>query len=365
MFKKLFLLSFSLFTIIVVGQKPAYQLLVGTYTADKSEGIYTLSLDKNGKILSQKLLAKTDNPSFLAFSPDRKYVYAVNESANSAVTAFQFDKYENTLTFLNKINLGNAGPCYVAVTNKHVITANYGNGAISVLARKTDGLLTDTVQTIVHQGKRFAPKRFGASHVHQTLFSPDGKILIATNLGKDCIYSYSYHSGGEKKPLELLEEKVLTKNSGPRHAVFTRNGKYIYLLGEMSAGITVLEINKDGKLNVVQEISVVNDTALLNGAADIHLSPDEKFLYATNRGDANDITCFKAGKNGRLTKLFSLSTGGIAPRNFAISPDGNYLLIGNQKTDNISVFRRDNTTGKLRLLSEKIEIGAPVCLLFY
>lgn len=365
MLKKILILVLAMLGLSLSAQKPAYKLLVGTYNTDKSEGIYALTLDKNGRAISKTLLAKTDNPSFLAFSPDRKQVYAVNESAESGVTAFGFDKDKNTLTFLNRISLGNAGPCYVTTTDHHVITANYGNGTISVLGRRADGSLTDTVQTIKHRGKIFAPKRFGASNVHQTLFSPNGKMLIATNLGKDCIYSYAYNPTAEKEPLKLLDEKVLTKNSGPRHAVFSKNGKILYLLNELSAGITVFEITTDGKFNILQQTSAVNDSTLSNGAADIHLSPDGNYLYATNRGTANDITCFKVGKNGRLTKQFSTSTGGNAPRNFAISPDGKFIFIGNQKTNNISVFSRDAATGKLQLLPEKIEMGAPVCLLFY
>lgn len=347
-------------------QKTAYKMLVGTYTEGQSEGIYKIEFDEKGKQISKKLLAVTDNPSFLAFSPDKNYLYAVNESGvNSAVSAFKFDKENETLTLINRISLNDAGPCYVSVSKKHVFTANYGNGTISVLKRNSDGSLTDTIQTIVHTRKIYSPRKFGASNVHQTLFSPDGNMLIVTNLGKDCIYSYKYNPNSEKEPLELIEEKILTKHSGPRHAVFTKNGKYLYLLNELNASLTAFEINKSGSLSIIQTASVVNNQDLQNGAADIHLSPDEKYLYATNRGEANDITCFKTGKSGKINKEFSVPTGGNSPRNFAISPDGKFLFVGNQKSNNITVFRREKGNGNLHLLDDDIKTGSPVCLLFY
>lgn len=355
-----------MFGMWVFGQNSAYRMLVGTYTNGKSDGIYALSFDKKGKLVSQNLAATTDNPSFLAFSPDKKFVYAVNESGeNSAVSAFRFEEKENKLTFLNKIPLGNAGPCFVNVTEKHVITANYGNGTISVLERKNDGFLTDTVKTITHQRKMFGRGKFGPSNVHQVLFSPDGKYMIATNLGTDCIYSYAYNPNSVNEIFTQIDVKILKKHSGPRHTAFSKDGKYLYLLQELNADLTVFEFSSEGKLDAIQTSSVINNSKLANGAADIHLSPDGKFLYATNRGEANDITCFKVEKNGKITKKSSYSTGGNAPRNFAISPDGKFLFIGNQKTDNITIFSRKQCNGKLKKLNQDVSIGAPVCLLFY
>ena len=104
---------------------------------------------------------------------------------------------------------------------------------------------------------------------------------------------------------------------------------------------------------------------IINRGADIHFSPDGKFLYATNRGTANDITCFVVGKEGKLTLKQQVSTDGDGPRNFAISPDGQYVLVAHQFTDNIVVFKRDTTTGMLSDTGKQLNIGSPVCLLFY
>ncbi len=365
MLRKIIALSTLLLSISAFSQKPAYKMLVGTFTNGKAEGIYSLSFDAKGKLLSNSLLAKTDNPSFMAFSTDKKFVYAVNETKdNSAVTAYSFDIKNNSFTILNRISLENSGPCYVTTTEKHVIVGNYGNGTISVLERKADGSLTDTVQTIKHVGKIFGRGKFGPSNVHQTLFSPNGKYLIVNNLGKDCIFSYTYNPNSGNVVLKEVDVKILEKHSGPRHSVFAKNGKLIYMLQELNVGIKVLELNEDGKLNVIQEISIKKDS-VENSGADIHLSPDEKYLYATNRGDVNEITCFKVEKNGKLTKQNTYSTEGNKPRNFAISPDGKFVFVGNQKTDNITVFSRNKQNGKLKLISKNTELGAPVCLLFY
>lgn len=365
--KKLLTFVFLVQSFLISGQTTNYQMLVGTYTNGQSKGIYSLNIDKQGKIISQKLVATTDNPSFLAFSPDKKFVYAVNESGSkSAVSAFRFDKKNDTLLFLNKIYIGDAGPCFVTVTKNHVFTSNYGNGTVSVLVRTPDGALTDVHQTIVHKGIPSADGKVGPTHVHETVFAPDSSFLIVNNLGEDRIYTYTYNPEAQ---LNILKEKGFTTvkhHSGPRHAVFSKNGEYLYLLQELNADLTVFKVKGNGKLHEIQATSVINDSVLNSAsAAEIALSPDEKFLYATNRGKANDITCFKVNANGTLTKQQSYSTNGDSPRNFAISPDGNFIFVGNQNSNNITVFKRNKMTGALIPLRQNYQIGAPVCLLFY
>lgn len=366
MIRQIFLLLMLTNSLVLCAQKSTYNVLVGTYTSGSSEGIYSLQLDEKGNLLKSKLLIKSDNPSFLAFSKDKKYVYAVNESGDkSAVSAFKFNKTNESLIFINKIELGNAGPCHVSVTKKHVITANYGNGTISILNRNTDGSLTAVIQTIVHKPKTTGVNQSEQTHVHQTVFSPNGKWLIVNNLGTNCVYSYRYLPYDRNQPLQLMEENKIKNQGGPRHAVFTKNGKFLYLLNELNATLIAFEVKPEGRLNNIQEVSLVENPNLKNGAADIHLSVDEKYLYATNRGEANTISCLQVQKNGMLAKKSIISTNGNGPRNFAMSPDGNFLLIGNQKSDNITIFQRDNSSGELQSTGKEIKLGAPVCLLFY
>ena len=342
-----------------------YKMLVGTYTrGTTSEGIYSLEINKQGQLIFNKLLAKSDNPSYLAFSPYGKYVYAVNElGEESTVSAFAFDKENETLTFLNKVSAGGADPCFITVSDRHVFTANYSSGSISVYERHPDGTISEAVQVITHPKKNFGNRRFGPSNAHQVIFSPDGKYLMATNLGTDRVFTYSYNPIGSKEVLTYVDEIGVKKHSGPRHMVFSRDGKYLYLVQELDAGITVFSVANDGKLTNIQETTLVTDSTKKNGAADIHLSPDGKFFYATNRGEANTITCFAVKKDGTVRFVEQYSTFGNVPRNFTLTPDGKYIFVGNQKTNNITVFSRNKCSGKLKLLTDKVELGAPVCLL--
>lgn len=348
------------------GQSKGYHILVGTYTNGSSQGIYSLRVDEVGRIVSKELLAKTDNPSFLAFSPDKKFVYAVNESDKSAVSAFRFDRKSNSLQFLNKIDLGNAGPCFVTVTKNHVFTSNYGNGTVSILGRKPNGELTNVLQTVVHKGVKNADGKLSETHVHETVFAPDSSFLIVNNLGEDRVYSYKYHPKAKSEILEEINVTTVKHKSGPRHAVFSKNGKYLYLVQELSADFTVFNVEAGGRLKQIQATSLINDKVLKSAsAAEIEFSPDEKFLYATNRGKANDITCFKVNRDGTVSKVSHYSIKGDSPRNFAISPDGKFVFVGNQKSDNITIFKRNALNGLLTKLPQNYKMGAPVCLLFY
>lgn len=366
MFKKLILPIMICLTSAGFSQDN-YNMIVGTYTrGTTSEGIYSLEFSGKGKLLSQKLLAASDNPSYLAFSPDGKFVYAVNEHGEgSTVSAFAFDKANETLTFLNKVSAEGADPCFITVSDNHVFTANYSGGSISVFQRRADGKLSEAVQVITHPKKNFGNRRFGPSNAHQVIFSPDGKFLMATNLGTDRVFTYTYNPTGEKEALTYADQIGVKRASGPRHLTFSRNGKFLYLLQELDAGITVFSVGNDGKLTNIQETTLVTDNTKKNGAADIHLSPDGKYMYATNRGEANTISCFKVKKDGKVRFVEQYSTFGNGPRNFSISEDGKFLFTGNQKSNNITVFSRNKCTGKLKMLTDKVELGAPVCLLQY
>lgn len=347
-------------------QAKNYKMLVGTYTqGTPSEGIYALEFNKKGELVSKKLLAESVNPSFLSFSPDGKFVYAVNETGQeSTVSAFAFDKEAETLTFLNKSEVLK-GPCHIYSTQNHVFTANYSSGSVSVLSRKPNGWVTDTLYNIIHPRYLFGGGRTGPSNAHQIVPSPNGRFILATNLGTDGVFTYRYNPSGKKNVLEFISETKVAKGSGPRHMTFSKNGRFLYLLQELSAGLTVFSVGENGELTKIQEATLVTDETKKTSGADIHLSPDGKFLYATNRADANTITCFKVSKDGTLSFVEQYSTYGNAPRNFAISPDGKFVFVGNQKTNNIAVYSRNKCNGKLSLINQDIELGAPVCLLFY
>jgi len=347
-------------------QKESYRLLIGTYTnTGKSEGIYSYDVDMKTAVFTQKSVARgVSNPSYLAVTPDKKFVYSVNESdEGSAANAFSFEVKTARLTFINRSLTKSQGPCYISVTNKHVFTANYGGGSLSVFGRNRDGSLTDVLQKIQHTGNSVNAERQNKPHVHQVIVSPDKKYLIVNDLGTDKVTVYKYNPNSATDILIPRDTLSVKPGSGPRHATFSKDGKRLYVLHEIDGTLSALSM-KNGKLSLIQETSVMRKNVAA-AAADIHLSPDGKYLYATNRAPSNDITCFSVAMDGKLEFKQQIPTGGNGPRNFAITPDGKYVFVGHQLTDNIVIFKRDQKTGLLSDTGKRIEVGAPVCLVFY
>ncbi|WP_294823465.1 lactonase family protein [uncultured Flavobacterium sp.] len=344
-----------------------YNLVVGTYTKDcDSKGIYVY--DFNSATARFKLKShtdKVDNPSFLTVSADNKFIYSVNESGvKSMVSAFKYAPATGRMGSLNKKESKGADPCHIINDEKNVIVANYSGGSIAVFGKKQDGSLTDAKQVIRHSGSSINKDRQGQPHPHMVYFSPDKKNVLVNDLGTDKIYIYSYNPGGGDKTLSLKETVSTPPGSGPRHLVFNPNGIFFYVLNELTGTIVCFNY-QNGMAGIVQEERIAPaDFHGQNGAADIHFSHDGKFLYATNRGDANTITAFRVHANGMLNMEQQISTQGVSPRNFAIDPKDNFLLVANEKSNNIVIFKRDKTTGMLEDTEQRIEVCSPVCLVF-
>ena len=366
--KHIAIIIMTLLTTAAVAQQASYNLIVGTYTAPgKSEGIYTYRFDpSNGQTELKHITKGTANPSYLAISPDRKFIYAVNETGKSStVSAFKYDAKTGVLTFLNKVDSHGADPCFVTVDGKNVIVANYSGGSLAVFSRKADGSLTEAIQVIKHTGKSIDPKgRQESAHVHMTKFSPDHKHLIVNDLGEDQTYIYNYNAAGKEKTLTEKTVIKTTPGTGPRHITFAPNGKFAYLAHEFTGMITVFSY-AGGSLTKIEEVGTTpkNFSGKVDGA-DIHVSTDGKFLYETNRGDANSISTFAILPTGKLKFIETISTLGNGPRNFTIDPTGKYLLVAHQYTNNVVIFNRNTVTGKLTNSGQRIDVGAPVCLVF-
>ncbi|MBU7569900.1 MAG: lactonase family protein [Flavobacterium sp.] len=360
-----FLLVF-LFVMNAKAQDKIYNLIVGTYTNScESKGIYVYDFSPDTGDFSLKKTQKTDNPSYLTVSEDVKYVYSVNENgANSKISSFRFDSKSGQLQLLNSLDSKGADPCYIINDDKNVIVANYSGGSIAVFEKKADGSLQEAKQVIQHTGKGINTSRQESAHVHMVYFSPDKKYILANDLGTDMIYVYKYIKNAPEKILELKDKIAVKPGSGPRHLTFSKDGKFVYLLQELDGTLTVFKY-KNGSLKQLQETTVVaKDFKGENSAADIHISPDGQFLYATNRGDANTINVFAINKKGTLDLVNQVSTKGKGPRNFAIDPSGKFLLVAHQYTNEVVIFRIDKTTGKLSDTGKRIELCSPVCLVF-
>lgn len=347
-----------------------YHLIIGTYTKTQKNGLFVYKFDtKTGKLTFEFKTENVVNPSFLAINADATKVYSVSEAAGkqSGISAFDFDAKEGVLSFINSQPTNSQGPCHVTLSadGKFAFAANYGGGSVSVFPINPDGSVAPVSQLIQHAGSSINAKRQAAPHAHSTNFSPDGSILYAADLGTDFVNAYNY-DGKNEQPLQkapALDIKV-EPGFGPRHFTFNKKGDRLYVVAEMEAYVSVFAY-KNNKATLLENANM-NDANFkgANGAADIHLSNDGKFLYTSNRGSANDIAIFKILKDGKLMKIANVSTKGKAPRNFVIDPSDNFLLVANQDTDDVYVFKRDKKTGLLTYTDEMINVGAPVCLKF-
>lgn len=355
-----------------------YDLLVGTYTAGKSEGIYVYRFDTKTGDMTAVSSAKTVNPSYLVVSGDRRHVYAVNElpgdngpaNQRGGVSAFGFDPQSGQLTFLNQVSSEGNDPCYLSISpdGRYLLTANYSiaadpGGSFSVFPLRPDGQVGAAVLTVHHEGGGPVKGRQDNAHVHSTVFSPDGHYLFAQDLGADKVYSYRYTPDGSRGLLGPTETRYTTlkPGSGPRHLVFGPDGRYAYLTSEMAATVDTLRYH-DGKLTLLQSVPLTKPGFKgAVGAAAIHLSPDGRFVYVSNRGDANEIVIFAVDPaNGHLKLVGHQSSLGASPREFAIDPTGKWLIVGNQNSDTVYVFRRDVQTGLLDANPKRIDIASPV-----
>ena len=348
-------------------QKNKLNLLIGTYTHGcDSKGIYVYDFDsKTGDFKLKNTSAPTVNPSFLTVSSDNKYVYAVNEfGSKSSVSAFNYDASSAQLKLINTQPSEGTDPCHIITDGPNVMVANYSGGSITVFKKKSDGSLSAANQIISHKGKGPNTQRQEGPHVHMLHFSPDKKYVLATDLGTDTVTLYAYNPNSEKDVLTQTAVITVKSGSGPRHLTFSPDGKYMYLLQELTAALSVFEYG-NGQLKLIQETSLLSpDFKGSFSAADLHFSPDGKFLYASNRGEANTISIFKVEKNGLLKLQQHQSSLGKGPRNFVIDPSGNFLLVGHQYTNEVVVFKRNKKTGSLTATGKTILLCAPVCLVF-
>jgi 6-phosphogluconolactonase len=365
--KKAYVSFLVLVMTAVQAQNSKSNLLIGTYTSNcDSKGIYVYDFDSStGEFNFKSATEKVVNPSYLTVSSDNKFIYAVNENgAASTVSAFGFDAKSGKLNFINKESSKGADPCYIINDDKKVIVANYSGGTISVLGKNNDGSLTEAAQVVPHYGSGINEQRQEKPHVHMVYFSPDKKYVLSNDLGNDKVYSYGYDPNSVHEALQLKDSISVTAGSGPRHLTFSRDGKFVYLLQELTGALTVFGYS-NGSLTKIEETTIlVEGFSGTVSAADIHISPDGKYLYASNRGEANDISIFKILKNGKLESKGQTSTLGQGPRNFVIDPTGNFLLVAHQYSNDVVIFKRNQVTGAITATGKKIELCSPVCLVF-
>ncbi|WP_189361131.1 lactonase family protein [Algibacter mikhailovii] len=331
-------------------------MYVGTYTSGMSEGIYKFDFNtETGELSNQKLAVAVQNPSFLAFSPNKKYIYAVGEGETGAATAFKL-KSDGTLEFINSVSSNGKGPCHISTnkTGNRAVVSNYGGGTVSIYDINKNGRLEKAHQTFNHNIEGQSPAR-----AHSAKFYKDE--LFVADLGRNRLYQYKKGN----KSYEMVSKSIIhiEGNPGPRHFVISQDGNYVYIINEYGGSITSVKRTDTGFEQIDYDSTLEETYKGENKCADIHLSKDERFLYGSNRGE-NSIAVFKRNLDtGTLDKIQNMTVHGDWPRNFALDPSGKFLLVANQKSNNISVFSVDKNTGELSFLNTT-ETPSPVCLLF-
>lgn len=345
-------------------------MLVGSYGPADQEGIKVYKFNQaigEGQYVSG--VKGISNPSYQTVSKDGKRVYSVGEDDGGTASAhtLTFDAATGTLTLINSQPTQGAAPCHIALSPEedYVVTANYNGSNISLFPLDGKGRLKPG-QTIGFEGSGPDKERQAIPHLHFVYFTPDNHYLLANDLGTDRIHRFPLNTRqkGSNTPLvdrQRASDIRLTPGSGPRHTVFSADGRFAYLITELSGEVMAFTYDGDS-LSLMQTIQA--DTLDARGSADIHLSPDGRFLYASNRLKGDGLAIFRVNpEDGTLSKAGYQPTG-IHPRNFVLTPNGQYLLVACRDTDEIQIFARDASTGLLTDTGRRIKTTKPVCLKF-
>jgi 6-phosphogluconolactonase len=353
-----------------LAQGAQYLMYVGTFTKHDSKGIYVFRFDdKTGVASPLGLAAEASNPSWLALHPNGKYLYVANEDDNyqgqksGAVTAYTIDHATGKLAKINTVPSRGPGPCHVVVDHAGLVlfAANYAGGSVASFPIKLDGALGEASHFVQHTGSSVDPERQTAPHAHSANIAPDNRFVFIADLGLDEVLAYDLELRPHSTPFARVKPGL-----GPRHMVFSANGKFAYVMTEMGGSVTVFAYDvKQGTFKELNNISSLppgykGETS----GAEIALHPTGKYLYVSNRGNST-ISVFTVDKaTGGLTLVDATPTGGKTPRNFAVDPSGNWLMAANQDTNNIGIFQIDRKTGKLTATGKTLPVSMPVCVTF-
>lgn len=365
-------------TMLLTASAHSHQLLLGSYTDGASEGLYRYRFDSiSGRLDATPLqVLKSSNPSWLTLSADRRQLFVVNENGagKGEVSSFGLDPASYQLSPLGQVSSHGDEPTHSSLSHdgRFLFVANYGvqpdpGGSLSVLPVAADGRLALPVQQLQHLASKVNPERQAGPHVHSVVSSRDGRYVFASDLGADRVFIYRYNGDNPKAPLSPANPPSvsLPPGSGPRHLLFSRDGKQAYLTLEMSAQVAVFDY-RGGTLVQRQLVELTDQQdAAAKAAGALHLSADGRFLYVSNRGTANEIVVFVVNpKDGSLQFLQRRSVEGDHPREFALDPSEGYVLIANQKSNQLVVIKRDPLSGLLGKTLQVLDQPAPSDLKF-
>lgn len=337
------------------------KMLVGTYTnGNDSQGVYLMDFNQEDATWSLLDTAKAGNPSFVIPSADRTRAYSVGEYEDGRQCAISYLLSEDCIDVLNRQSVdgaaSGAAPCNIILAGGCAVTSNYTGGTASAFPVLEDGSLAPMSQ-------QFVPEEDIVHHIHCAVLSPDGKYLFLTDLGADRIFRFTV--GDTAQP--LLEGKSAYEfdrevHPGPRHMVFSADGRYAYLLHEVGDYLTVFAY-EDGELRHISTDKAYSGGG--NGSADLHLAPDGRFLYTSHRLKEDGISIFSVNAEDGTVENVGYCATGKHPRNFAITPNGKYLLCACRDSNRIEIYSINPENGSLDYTGKAIEIPAPVCVQLY
>jgi 6-phosphogluconolactonase len=355
--------------------KKEFLLYIGSYNSSKGKGIHAFRFDAaTGRLTSMGLATEAVNPTFVTASADGRFLYATKEvtrhqgKQSGSVKAFAINRKTGELRFLNEVASGGTIPCYVALdkTGRFAMVANYGSGSVEVIEVRRNGRLGKVTFFEQYSGRSVNSERQEGPHAHSINVSPDNRFAIVADLGLDKVFVYHFDAKTGVLAPNNPAYAVVNAGSGPRHIAFSRNGRFVYVIGEMKSNITVFSYDaRRGALRKLQTTSTLpRGYRSQSDCAEVAVCPNGKFVYASNRGH-NSITVSAAdARKGTLAVVERVPSGGNCPRHFAIDPTGRYLLVANQESDCVTVFAVDRKTGRLTATGETATVSSPACVRF-
>lgn len=354
---------------------------IGTYTTSDgtstgSSGIYAFQWDPQQGVMSGiHPVGTTTNPSFLALHPSGRFLYAVNEDVPSSgtdhLTAFAVGDANSSgsLRAIGTVPSQGLAPCHLSIDagGKWLFVANYVSGTIAVYPIQSDGRLGQARQVIQQKGSGPFPSRQESAHAHEVVLSPDERFLLSVDLGADRIFVYGFEATtGALTPNATLAV-VLPAGYGPRHLAFSKDGRTIYVITELTPAVITLRWNaQQGSMTQLGVTSTLPaaDRTEHEGGAEIVLHPNGKFLYASNRAHSNTIAIFRIDHEGLPVPAGHVPSNGTVPRFFNIDPTGKFLIVANQGSGDLVTFAIDPSSGALTRVGSKVSVPAPVSFVF-
>ena len=370
------ILTFSCAGISSGESQETIKFYVGSSDGSLKYSIYLCEMDPaKGEIAVVDSFAGAKSPSYLAFSPNRKHLYSINQekldttSNHMTVSSFSIINENHQLEFLNSQSSEGAGPCHVHCSKKgtYLFTANYASGNIAAFPISKLGELQPASSVAQSSGTGPVKKRQGGPHTHYVSLDLKENYLLSPDLGTDKVLIYKFdHDSGILTPNPAQPFLKLAPGAGPRHLVFHPSGKFVYVANEINATVTACRYNdENGTLTKINTVSTVEESFEgIKYPAAIRIHPNGNFVYASTRGDVSSIAVFQVDEDGEFYRIQVMEDVPSWPRDFNIDPSGQYLLSAGEHSNEIELYKIDNNTGKLSRTNIKTSVPSPGCILY-